>query len=372
MSSFEELLRTLTVGDLLPSEGLEVQWAFEDEPIAQGIDILLEHKLHSIPLKERKTGTFWGFLDLLDIVHFALRSLDTLGIIKGSPQGFQSLFVASRMFETWSCGQVAAHGPLTGCAFVETLANTKLRDVLAAMVNTGFSYQRVPVVDENHELLGIVSQSRIIRKLNVDISTSSMATSTIGVVFSTCLHPVVVLEAKHAVRDALDLIEAKIISAIGIVDVQGKLIGNFSAADVKRFSSDLSFMITQSLQEFIETVDKSDLPAYPVAVQTSTTVEELFSKFDITGVHRVYIVDQNAMPIGVISTKDMIKYVLSVADGVPMETAEPTHVVMKQAQGSGHEDHPHPHHPHHHHRRHRHRHHHHHHSEKSQKSTEIK
>jgi len=60
----------------------------------------------------------------------------------GKAQGFASFVQASDAFEKATCGDVIQQGQPIGNAFVETSPKTKLRDVLATMVHSDFSYQR--------------------------------------------------------------------------------------------------------------------------------------------------------------------------------------------------------------------------------------
>lgn len=61
---------------------------------------------------------------------------------------------------------------------------------------------------------------------------------------------------------------------------------------------------------------------YPIAVVGSTTIEELLLKFEVSGVHRVFVVNSEGKAVGVISTKDIIRILLLEADGQEVEKAD--------------------------------------------------
>jgi CBS domain-containing protein len=77
----------------------------------------------------------------------------------------------------------------------------------------------------------------------------------------------------------------------------------------------LSNIISQHLREFLDTTSRPDGIGYPVAVVPCTTLEEVFVKFEVSGVHRVYIVNEEGIAIGVISTKDIVRILLTEGDG---------------------------------------------------------
>jgi CBS domain-containing protein len=47
-----------------------------------------------------------------------------------------------------------------------------------------------------------------------------------------------------------------------------------------------------------------------VCVRTTTTLTEIVKRLSATGLHRVYVLDEDEKPIGVISLRDLIRFVL--------------------------------------------------------------
>ena len=66
-----EYLIGTQMGDLLEGSG-EVYFAYHDDPINKGVDLLLKHKLQSIPVLNKKTKAY-SFLDLVDVVFFCTK-----------------------------------------------------------------------------------------------------------------------------------------------------------------------------------------------------------------------------------------------------------------------------------------------------------
>ena len=52
-----------------------------------------------------------------------------------------------------------------------------------------------------------------------------------------------------------------------------------------------------------------------VCVRTSTTLVDIVKRLAATGLHRVYVLDEHEKPIGVISLRDLIRYILPKISG---------------------------------------------------------
>jgi len=181
-------------------------------------------------------------------------------------------------------------------------------------------------VESEDKVRGILSQSRIVRAVFANIDSMPFKSKTVAQILSESVfasRPVITLPTWSNVSEAFELLKRNSISAIGIVDLDGRLVGNFSASDIKHFSDDLSKIIGTTLERFLELVEKPKDLSYPVSVTPSATLEEVLAKFDIGGIHRVYVIDEALHPIAVISTKDLLRLFLEAASGRRVEMANP-------------------------------------------------
>jgi len=118
------------------------------------------------------------------------------------------------------------------------------------------------------------------------------------------------VKGNSPVSDAFKLIRNQNLNSVGVVNEDtGKLIGNISASDLKLvgLSGELFGRMLLSCRQYLTMIPTNPNFTYPISVNTSTTVEELLKKFDVTHVHRIYVVDNQQMPIGIVSVYDLLK-----------------------------------------------------------------
>jgi CBS domain-containing protein len=299
----------------------EIFYADLDDPLQKGVDILLDKRLQSLPLYSKNSKRFECFLELSEIVYFASKVMRETELIPGQPTGFLSILAADERVEKAKCRDLVHQLP--GNAYLDVVEDTKLRDVLATMVKSDFILQRIPVVEKSKDrkLKGILSQSRIVHEVYNRVASMSFAEKTVKDLFGSQYErsDVISVGLHDSVKTALDLIQARRVSGLAIVNSDGRLVGNFSASDVKRYIIDLTRLISTTMESFIDTVEKPEGLSYPVSVTLSTTLEEVLAKVDMVGVHRVFVVDNSGKPIGVISTKDLVRLFLAEADGAKEE-----------------------------------------------------
>ena len=193
------------------------------------------------------------------------------------------------------------------------------------------SLARLPVVDENGKLVGILSQSRLVRFLGqhvkqFDFGSLTIKQTNLGVQcafspfssISTLLplsdracRKVIAVSAKDKVATALAEIKSRKVSAVAVVDDNGVLVGNFSATDLKALGYEDDIATIAGLDPLSKFVDKVKASApddeYPIAVEKTATTASVIKKFASAGVHRIYVVDAMRKPVGIVSLVDIIE-----------------------------------------------------------------
>jgi len=96
------------------------------------------------------------------------------------------------------------------------------------------------------------------------------------------------------------------VSGVGIVDSSGKLIGNFSGSDLLGLTADRFPLLALSVKEFL--VKMYGYPKPPVCCKSTDTVESLLLKMMVHKVHRIYLVDVNMVPTGIITMTDLMQF----------------------------------------------------------------
>ena len=111
---------------------------------------------------------------------------------------------------------------------------------------------------------------------------------------------------------AFELMDAKRLSGIAVVNDDGKLVGNVSAKDIKRAVLDPTniHLDVLSYLAIIRQAEANDTRHPFCHVSSNASVGHVVNMMAKTGFHRVYVVDTDSKPIGVISFSDIIKHVI--------------------------------------------------------------
>jgi len=112
------------------------------------------------------------------------------------------------------------------------------------------------------------------------------------------------------VVEAFHLMAERNITGVAVVDTDGTLFSAISAKDIKEldWSSPFKRLYTSSL-EYIQAVRDHDVnETMPIIYcHPETTLEEVIKKLTILRIHRIFIVDDKRLPVGIISLGDVIK-----------------------------------------------------------------
>jgi len=112
--------------------------------------------------------------------------------------------------------------------------------------------------------------------------------------------------------EAFYFMDSRNLDNVGIVDAQqdGKLIGNFSASDLRGLVSDQIDVLKQPLWNFVQTMTgKPAIP--PVTCTTTDTMGDVMTIAIQNRVHRVWIVNNIQCPIGLVTFTDIINTALN-------------------------------------------------------------
>lgn len=204
---------------------------------------------------------------------------------------------------------LAARNPLGP----EITKDTPLVDVLKALADR--NRHRVVLPGAGNVCNGIISQSGLITFIASKLPKGSLLESIedAGLPYRK---DVVQINEDEKASEAFTVIDKKRLSGIAVVDSDGKLIGNTSARDVKFAAMDRNCQVSLDLDiiSYLAAVRQAvaENERSPVCkVRPEDTMEHVIKLLAKTGYHRVFVVDGNAKPVGVISFADIINYILS-------------------------------------------------------------
>jgi len=167
---------------------------------------------------------------------------------------------------------------------------------------------RFPIIDCEGNLISIITQSHIVElvaknryKLFDFTYNKTIIDLNLG------LKDVISITSDQPTVNAFQTIYNKKILGIAVVE-QGKLIGNISASDVKSILTDENMTGLSNLYipcgQFVREVIKI---TQLFTVSTNFSLLDVFLKFESTKAHRLYIVDDDGRPLGVISLVDALE-----------------------------------------------------------------
>jgi len=178
------------------------------------------------------------------------------------------------------------------------------------------SVHRVPIVDAHGNIVSIISQSILIQLFNKHLQEVLKGETNVHLKeLSIGTSPVISVTKDTSTIDTFKKMDYCKVTALAVVDEEGKLIGSISAKDLKLFiESSCSYDILKlPIMTFLNEIRSRqiDIRSPTVSCNLEETLALVIGKLAATGVHRLYIVNssQDYTPVRVISLMDVLKYI---------------------------------------------------------------
>lgn len=185
----------------------------------------------------------------------------------------------------------------------------------AAMI-MGRAWRRIVVVDDQCNLVTTISQSDLIQEVDTMLKDDSMADLAALKVSDLGLKTAkpICLKFSDSVLDAVKKIADRNISAVGVVDDEGKLRESFEAADLRGLVSETITDVLLPIENFFEKYDKERLRGIGT-VKMDDTLGEVVSRLAARNkhglaLHRLWIIDEQQQAKGVVSLTDIFKLIV--------------------------------------------------------------
>jgi CBS domain-containing protein len=286
---------------------------------------LVSNHILSAPVQEE--GRFVGFLDIRDLVSFVLfaakehakhsedMSLDELmsndNFFKSTTHTVTSIVEQTKMhdnpLQAITVSYLCRRNRFAAVSTQDTLL--KVLQLLSTK-----ELHRVPVQNEEGNLVAVISQSNIIEFLGriFQRDPQSMQQSIMDLKLGRS--PVYTALASAPAYLAFELMDKKQIFGVAVVDDQGVLVGNISASDIKLFLQSPNFSILyHPLLEFLTAIRRKELRTrVPVAVvPADATLANVVSKLAATKMHRLFVCDAGKHPTLVITLTNVLAALLT-------------------------------------------------------------
>jgi len=172
---------------------------------------------------------------------------------------------------------------------------------------------RVPVVGEDGVCVAIVSQSTILKFLSDHRDQTAHDVGQTLAATHLGIKSVFTIEDTKTARDAFSMIDKTGLSGIGVVDSEGHLVGNTSARDIKYFVLDKGQLsMDEAVMDYLATIRQrqiSEKDRAPVSsIHRTDTLGRAIGLLGKTQYHRLFLVDDQRKPIGVVSVADILSF----------------------------------------------------------------
>lgn len=265
-------------------------------------NVLWKHNILGAPVWDDAKKEYVGFFDMRDIlsaVVAANKEQDDGPYLPISTKALDHMHV--------TLSYLAARNPFISCT-----ADTPLAEVCRLL--TEHRCHRIPILGDDGRCTTIISQSALVKFLSKNVKDPLSETlEQAGLAYKK---DIVAVKDTASASEVFDTLDAHRLSGIAVVDEEdGHLVGNTSARDIKM----------AALDEGKTAMDK-DILSYLAAVRQATPVKNerhpsahvhedstvghavhLLAK---TGYHRLFVVNEEIKPVGVISVADVIRFVV--------------------------------------------------------------
>ncbi|MGC9194306.1 MAG: DUF190 domain-containing protein [Syntrophobacteraceae bacterium] len=198
--------------------------------------------------------------------------------------------------------------------------DTAVSEVARLLLSSDFT--GLPVVDEQNRPVGIISQEDLINKARLPVRFGLLASADkekIERIFEELdpkraqeimTSPAIVIGVERLVTEAVDLMLAKKVKRLPVVDKSGRLVGNISRLDIFRTITSVcpDWSVFRGKSISVEGLSRvSDIMRCDVhTVLPDTPVEKVLAIIGCSDIQRVCVVDNQGVFRGLISDRDLL------------------------------------------------------------------
>ena len=315
-----EFINNLTVGTLMV-DGFQVIRISADATVPDVLRLLSQHQIQSCPVWDEAQQKYVGLIDFLDIVAVLVTMNDAKHLVdalSAAPVTWEEYLSHERHLlaeqKISDLCNLSERNP-----WCPVWQGTPLNSLLDMFGASGGSLHRVPVVDDAGSVVGLVTQSTVLKFLAAHLplyhpDLLSRELQSLPALGSATLAEV---DAKSTVFAALHALIDRSVSGLAVVR-EGALVGCFSASNLRGCSgNDLFPLMSQTVQAFLETASFRGAPSpslHPIVVAQRDTVATLLAKIIGHHIHRVFRVDDQGVPFSVIALADLLSMLQYVSN----------------------------------------------------------
>lgn len=308
------LLRAATVDELI-SKAVAGSYVVHEpvvcvqtsDTVGLALRHMAEHKISAVPVFHAASSSFVGFVDRLDLVAYILDKLSG----NDSPTAEQIDSVASAAAEQ-EVGTVVDFSRWDPVVVVK--AGTPLFDLVAQFAK---GIHRAAVVDANDttRILGVATQSAFLRWLVPRLNSAGDGVNkSLRDLGQLGFGPVLSVREDESALLALKRIGLFRVSAAAVLNDKDEVVESFSGTDLNGLTLEPLSSLLLPVREFLRPVRRRHMPVSvtgPITSDGDATLAEVATLLSTCSVHRVWLVDAQRKPIGVVSITDVADAVVS-------------------------------------------------------------
>jgi CBS-domain-containing membrane protein len=279
-----QFLESTTVSSITRREG-ELVTLSPDETVEGALKKLSYHAISSAPIFDPNKQNITGYLSVLDLCVWVVRAFHQA---KGDKT------------YNWDVVDREFRSPVRGLLDygIDPVWPVSEDQSLRSLISSCFKWRlhRAPVTS-NRQIVGHVSQSDVIAFLAGHLKEIQPLASKTLKELGLQSGPVLSMpESASLVKGFSNIMETKF-SGLAVIDAQGKLVNNLSAADLAGITRDTFWKLEKPVKSLFE--EKQKLA--PLCCKPEATFGEVIKMLADCRVHRVYVVDEQRRPVNVIT-----------------------------------------------------------------------
>jgi len=303
MQAWYNVISTTNALEISRQKNRKVLAVTSQTTVKDTLQILKDNNILACPVIE--SGKFVGFVDVLDICGAILAEWKAQS---------RKLWQPTQRESGWPTMEELLKAPISKLVnfsawdtVVPVRNDHTVQEIIQFMINQSFSVHRVVVTNAKNEFVNIITQSDLVKFAHDHVEKFPYKDQPVKNL--PLIRSCVMVSIDSPVSDALDILYTNRVSGIALVDYEGKLSGNLSASDLRGILPDAFDFFTGSTLQFLCKATSS-APHAPLTCKESTTFSQLLKLITSSRIHRVYVVDDNDRPLGVISLSDILPLLL--------------------------------------------------------------
>jgi len=295
--------------------------------IRDALSILEKNMILSAPVLSGD-GRLVGFVDVLDIILYIARLVPTnINWELASEDQMKEFFQSARKFDDTPLSEVIEYVRdilLYSDRAIRVTRNTSITELVDIFYNGA---HRVPVMsDDGLKLLGVISQTDLMNILVQCMGLLHRAerTKTLAELEFGEKESLITVHSLEKVVDVLkrmNQVLKKPVSAVPVVDGDGKLIANFSASNLTGLNQANFGNLLLGVYEFLLKAREEGKEKFqkafqglkslhPITCTMESTFQSVVFNMVTNRVHHLWVVDKEEKPVGVVSMTDLFKVFL--------------------------------------------------------------